>query len=121
MTRDHGLDTLLDLDGTVIDQGGGYWIKVEAMRVQVSLNRPHGIKYSLSLHEPSGARIVGYDNAHAPPGRGRRQYSGQRFSFDHRHRHAADKGIRYDFSTPYQLLEDFFSEADEVLKSHRRY
>jgi hypothetical protein len=30
MPRDTGLDTLLDLDGTIIDQGGGYWVKIEA-------------------------------------------------------------------------------------------
>jgi len=30
MPRDTGLDTLLDLDGTIIDQGQGYWIKIGA-------------------------------------------------------------------------------------------
>lgn len=40
MQEDHTLDTLLDLDGYIIDQEGGYWIKVEARRVEVSENVP---------------------------------------------------------------------------------
>jgi hypothetical protein len=28
--RDTGLDALLDLDGYIIDQDGGYWVKIEA-------------------------------------------------------------------------------------------
>lgn len=121
MSRDQGLDTLLDLHGTIVDQGNGYWIKVEAIVVNVSNDRPHGIKYSLSLHEPSGKRIMGYDNAHALSKKGGRKYSGHVFGFDHRHRNVADKGIKYDFSTPYQLMKDFFGEADKVLKIHRGY
>jgi hypothetical protein len=30
MPRDTGLDTLFDLNGTIIDQGGGYWVTIEA-------------------------------------------------------------------------------------------
>jgi hypothetical protein len=116
MYRNPGLETLLELDGTIVDQGSGYWIKVEAMRVEVSNARPHGIKYSLSLHEPSGARIMGYDNAHALSAKGCRKYSVQAVGFDHRHRHSADKGVRYNFATPYKLLEDFFSDVDRILK-----
>ena len=52
MQADTGLDTLLDLDGYTIDQKGGYWIKFEARRVPVSADIPHGIRYSLTLHEP---------------------------------------------------------------------
>jgi len=50
--RDTGLDTLLDLDGYIIDQDGGYWVKIEAAMQEPAIGRPHGIKYSLSLHEP---------------------------------------------------------------------
>ncbi len=35
MVRDDGLDTLLDLDGYLIDQGDGYWVKIEARREDV--------------------------------------------------------------------------------------
>lgn len=116
MFRYPGLETLLELNGTIVDQGDGYWIKIEAVRVEVSNRRPHGIKYSLSLHEPSGTRIMGYDNAHAISGKVHRKYSFQGSGFDHRHRHSADTGVRYNFTTPYKLLEDFFADVDRILK-----
>ncbi len=64
MRRDNGIDTLLDLHDQVIDQGSGYWIKIEAWQVFISEEIPHGVRYSLTLHEPYGKRILGYDNAH---------------------------------------------------------
>jgi hypothetical protein len=69
MKGDPAIDTLLDLHGSILDQGGGYWIKIEAWTVEVSNAVPHGIRYSLTLHEPYGKRLLGYDNAHAikPP------------------------------------------------------
>ena len=68
--HDHaGLQNLLDLAGSVIDQGDGYWLKIEAWSVEPSKEMPHGIRYALTLHEPYGKRILGYDNAHGikPP------------------------------------------------------
>jgi len=32
MRDDLGLETLLDLNDSIIDQGNGYWIKIEAWR-----------------------------------------------------------------------------------------
>ena len=64
--RDHSLDTLLDLDGTTFFsvEGQGYWVKFDVKRVATSAERPHGLKYSLTLHDPKNRRIVGFDNAH---------------------------------------------------------
>jgi hypothetical protein len=47
-----GLQNLLDLAGSIIDQGDGYWIKIEAWSVTPSDMIPHGIRYALTLHEP---------------------------------------------------------------------
>ncbi len=68
-TPDIGLETLLDLDGSILEQEGGYWIKIEARRVPSSEHAMHGIRYSLTLHDKYGIRVLGYDNAHAvkPP------------------------------------------------------
>jgi len=116
MTRDTGIDTLLELHNQVIDQGNGYWIKLEAWRVQVSLAIPHGIRYSLTLHEPSGKRVLGYDNAHAVKQSNPYIYAGKIRAEDHKHRHSDDKGIAYTFTDAYQLLSDFFADVDRVLK-----
>ena len=115
----HGLETLLDLHGSVLDQGDGYWIKIEAWRTQVSDDVPHGIRYSLSLHEPHGKRLLGYDNAHAVRPRGGFRYAGnksQRWPFDHRHRHLGDEGEPDGFQSAWQVLEYFFRGADRVLR-----
>jgi hypothetical protein len=113
---DPGVSTLLDLHNQILSQDDGYWIKIEAWQVAVSQGIPHGIRYSLTLHEPYGERILGYDNAHPlQPPRGFK-YSGRRLPYDHKHRHASDQGIAYEFKDAYQLLSDFFSEVDRVLK-----
>jgi len=64
--RDHSLELLLDLDGLHFAQEGGIWIKYEVSTVKTTVERPHGIKYSLTLHDPQGQRIFGIDNAHRP-------------------------------------------------------
>lgn len=111
-----GLGTLLDLNGQIIDQGNGYWIKIEAWRVPASEDIPHGIRYSLTLHEPYGRRILGYDNAHAVRLPKKFRFAGVRSPYDHRHRYASDTGVPYEFRGAYQLLSDFFEEVDRVLK-----
>ena len=117
MKRDKGLDTLLDLDGSIFVQEDKSWIKIETKRLKAPSNeRPHGIKYSLTLHSPDGARILGFDNAHAVKVKSRKKYFGQIITYDHQH-HSTDESITsYSFSSPEQLLEDFFHEVDEYLK-----
>jgi hypothetical protein len=111
---DHEIRTLLDLNDQVLDQEHGYWIKIEAWEVKPSSGVPHGIRYTLTLHAPSGKRILGYDNAHAVSVKGHK-YSGRRLPFDHKHRHVADLGVPYEFKSVYKLLSDFFAEVDSVL------
>jgi hypothetical protein len=82
-------------------------------RVGVSAVRPHGLKYSLTLHGPAGERIIGFDNAHAvrmsagPGGR-------NRGAADHRHRLGAVRPYRFRGAAG--LLEDFWAEVDGFLK-----
>jgi hypothetical protein len=113
--RDTEIDTLLDLHGSILEQGNGYWIKLEAWQVEVSDPIPHGIRYSLTLHEPYGNRILGYDNAHAVKPPKKFKYAGRILAFDHKHRHASDKGVPYGFKDAQQLLVDFFADVDRVL------
>ncbi len=62
MYKDPGIENLLALDGQIVDQHHGYWVKIEARRVEPTAEIPHGIRYSLTLHEPYGKRILGYLN-----------------------------------------------------------
>ncbi len=116
---DSGLQNLLNLNDSVLDQGDGYWIKIVAWSVLPTVFIPHGIRYSLTLHEPFGKRIMGYDNAHGHKPASKFKYAGLRVPYDHKHRHAADEGVLYQFVDAHQLLSDFFVEADRVLAQHR--
>ncbi|MFP4615537.1 MAG: DUF6516 family protein, partial [Thiohalorhabdus sp.] len=60
------METLLDLNGEMIRLNNGYSVKFEARQVSPNENLPHGIRYSLTLHDPNNKRVLGYDNAHAP-------------------------------------------------------
>ena len=113
---DVGLDTLLDLDGSILEQEGGYWIKIEVRRIPPSEHARHGIRYSLTLHNRYGNRVLGYDNAHAVKPPKKFKFVGRRLPYDHRHRTASDKGEPYVFESAHRLLEDFFAEVDRVIK-----
>lgn len=77
-----GVRNLLDLHDSILDQGDGYWIKIEAWAVAPNMDVPHGIRYSLTLHEPYGKRILGYDNAHRVKPHKKFKYAGQRLPYD---------------------------------------
>ena len=84
-----------------------------AQRVPADIDRPHGVSYSLTLHEPSGRRVFGIDNAH--PVQSRRGPSGRRSAArDHLHR---DESVRpYAYRGAESVLEDFWREVDAILK-----
>jgi hypothetical protein len=107
------LEYLLELDGQLLVQAGGYWVKIEARRQPSSVHAPHGIRYSLTLHDPAGERLVGFDNAHGVRGRGR--FAAQRIEYDHWHPDGRPVAP-YRFTNAGQLLEDFFAAVDQVLK-----
>jgi hypothetical protein len=93
------------------DAEGKYIVRFVVREVAESLERPHGLQYSLTLHDERGTRLVGFDNAHTAPARkGRRK----RAAHDHRHRMTTSKP--YEYRDAATLLEDFWSEVDAVLK-----
>ncbi|OGT42436.1 MAG: hypothetical protein A3F42_07820 [Gammaproteobacteria bacterium RIFCSPHIGHO2_12_FULL_37_34] len=115
MAHGKDIDTLLDLDGVVIEQAGGYWTKFEVRRIAQTTERiPHGIRYSLTLHDRHGERMMGFDNAHVVKVSKKGKHRGRK-TYDHRHRHAKDEGVPYEFVDAYQLLKDFWSEVDKTL------
>ena len=114
--HDVSLETLLGLDGSVLEQENGFWIKVEVRAVEASEHIPHGIRYCLTLHDRYGTRVLGYDNAHAVKLPKKFKFAGRRLSYDHRHRTSSDKGVPYLFESPQRLLEDFFAEVDRVIR-----
>jgi hypothetical protein len=72
------------------------------------------LRYSFTLHDPDGSRLVGFDNAHRAPPLGSR-FGRAGGEHDHWHRTADDSGRPYAFTTADQLLADFFTEVRRVL------
>ncbi|MEO6804848.1 MAG: DUF6516 family protein [Edaphobacter sp.] len=95
----------------------GYWLKFEIKRVETDATRPHGLRYSFTLHGPSGKRLVGFDNAHAIPALGSR-FKQKTVEHDHCHRTETDAGRPYKFIDAETLIEDFFTEIERVLEAH---
>ena len=95
----------------------GYWTKFEARKVEPNDHIPHGIKYSLTLHNRRNERIIGYDNAHAIKRKGNK-YIANRIVWDHKHKQ--DVVEAYEFDSAGQLLEDFWTDVDRILKEEKR-
>ena len=116
MTRaHHELHYLLDLDGEVmvLDRESNYWVKFRVKVVEVTADCPHGIRYSLTLHNRENQRIAGIDNAHEITvgcGPGRKRSSAR----DHKHRFA--KVTPYKFIDPGTLITDFWQLVDSVIR-----
>ena len=107
---------ILDLDGETIEVGNGYWVTMRFREVKADDGRPHGFGYALSFHAPSGKRLIGYDNAHAPKviASGPARPSKQVIEFDHVHRGEIVRP--YEFKSPGELMEDFWQDVEFVLK-----
>lgn len=115
MPRDEPFETLLDLDGErfVIDRERLYWVKFEAKIATPTRHRPMGIKYTLTLHDRNNNRIFGMDNAHRPALKRKHRYSPKKVAYDHIHDHGIVEN--YEFSTPEQLLADFWASVERIL------
>lgn len=103
---------LLELDGEIFPMDSGYWTKIEAKLVTSNAHIPHGIKYSLTLHDRNNIRILGYDNAHGIKPK-RKKYGAKRTVWDHKHERKIVEP--YEFETPAQLLEDFWINVEKIL------
>ncbi len=95
MASPSDLRLLFELQTKRQDVAAGWWWKIDVWEAKES---PGGVRYALSLHDPEGRRVLGYDNDH------RRH-----------HCHPPDRGRPYDFTTCEQLICDFFDDVDRFL------
>ncbi len=113
---EHALEFLLSFHGRIHHLEQGYWLKCEIRRVPRTPQRPHGLRYSFTLHGPGGQRLLGYDNAHEIGRPGRYRMLCQ--THDHWHRNSGDPGTPYAFTTVDRLLADFERDVRRVLAAH---
>jgi hypothetical protein len=87
----------------------GWSMRLRARRVEVTKGRPDGVKYSLTLHDQGGRRLLGFDNAHGLP---------RVDAFDHQHGFRNTKKMRpYSYVDGDSLLADFFQKAKAACES----
>ena len=110
--NDPGLTALLDLDGEIFPMVNGFWTKIEAKMVTQSDGISHGVRYSLTLHNSSNLRVLGYDNAHRFK-TGRKGFGTKVTAWDHIHE--GNKVKRYKFESAGQLLEDFWNDVQRII------
>src|SRR5476649_54387 len=97
---------LLDYDHRRYWLVNGWSIRFRIAEVEASTERPHGIKYSFTLHDVVGTRLLGFDNAHGVP---RQQ------EYDHRHRFRnTNEILAYEFRGTDELISDFFAAVERV-------
>jgi hypothetical protein len=87
------LEALFNLNGGIFPMENGYWAKFEAYQVEPSKQIPHGVKYSLSLHDRNNVRVLGFDNAHGIKPR-RKKYGARKITWDHNASEREDYTIR---------------------------
>ena len=114
---DSGLANLLALHDTEAHRDDGYWWKIEAWEVQPTKERPHGIRYNLTLHNKYNKRVFGMDNAHAVKPLKKKGFSAKQYDYDHIHKSASDKGTPYEFKDSATLLNDFFTGIDRTIEA----
>ena len=111
--NDPGLVALLDLDGEIFPMVNGFWTKIDAKAVMQSNKIPHGVRYSLTLHNKSNLRVLGYDNAHGFK-TARKGFGSKLIEWDHKHE--GTKVRPYKFQSAGQLLEDFWNDVEHIIE-----
>ncbi|MDN5850182.1 MAG: DUF6516 family protein [Nitrococcus sp.] len=111
---EHTLEFLLAFDGRRHWYPSGYYVKFAIRRVPPTRERPHGLRYSFTLHDPEDKRLIGFDNAHIVTATGTR-FKPRPVTADHWHRTESDPGRPYAFKDAETLTEDFFAEVERVL------
>jgi hypothetical protein len=107
----------LDLDRETFEVGGDFWATSRVRAVEPSDEIPHGFRYALTMHTPRDGRIIGYDNAHMPEnliGTGKPDGTSI-VAWDHRHLRDSE-ARHYEFRSPEQLLQDFWSDVYRILR-----
>jgi hypothetical protein len=81
----------------------GWSIRCRVRQAHTTEGRPHGLKYSFTLHDVDGTRLLGYDNG---------QGVAKKYEYDHRHPFRdTDEHVAYNFSDADTLLADFFASV----------
>jgi hypothetical protein len=108
MMSDEALQRLLDYNRRRFWLENGWSIRFRIAASPVTMGRPNGIKYSFTLHDTDGTRLLGFDNAHGVS---------RVTAFDHRHRFRRTQDlVPYDFIGADELICDFFDALEQACR-----
>ena len=103
------MQRLLDYNRRRIWMTNGWCLRFQIKEVPLTPERPHGIKYSFTLHDVDMSRLLGFDNAHGVP---------RRITYDHKHRFGRQETlVPYAYYGADALLVDFFDEVDRACQA----
>lgn len=106
--EDYQLFNLLAYDGRRMNLQNGWCMRFSFLLVNETPARPHGIKYSLTLHDISMTRLLGFDNAHGIP-----RYA----TYDHKHPFKRVHDLQpYKYIDADTLISDFFTAVEHACK-----
>ena len=89
----------------------GWYVQFQARIADITEGRPYGLKYSLTLHDESGQRLLGFDNAH-----GYRKLKA--VAHDHQHRFRRTIEVEaYHYRDSFTLIDDFLTSVALVCRS----
>ena len=112
---DDGWGYLLSLHRQKIRYDDDHWVTIRVTRIPPSKGRPDGVRYAFTLHDRYDERILGYDNSRAvKTATGPAMKSKIAERFDHIDRKGKNS-IPYVFTTPYDLVADFFAHVERIL------
>jgi len=113
---DWAIEWLLNLNRFRVGLDNGYWWTVRATKVEPSDGQPHGLNYSITLHNEDGKRVLGFDNSHAVDvGSGPSRKSRRPIAWDHKHEKGKEP-VPYEFESPVKLIEDFLAALNAYLE-----
>jgi hypothetical protein len=105
---DEAMRRLLDYNRRRYWLANGWSIRFQVVEVAATAGRPHGVKYSFTLHDVDRTRLLGFDNAHGVP---RAQ------AYDHRHRfRRTAELVPYDFRGADELICNFFDAVEKACR-----
>lgn len=105
---EEALERLLAYHGRRYWLENGWSVRFRIRTVEQSSERPHGLRYSFTLHDETGERLLGFDNAHGVA---------RKLELDHSHRFRTTDQLRpYKFQDADQLLVDFFEAIERACK-----
>ncbi len=115
----NNLKPLFHLQNAILDQGAGYYGKIEVDETLDTKRYPTGMTFRLSLHDESGKSLIVMDNHRLRTPLSENGFAVRLFGYRGDAQRADQHYDLKRYSGPWELLYDFFKEIDAVLEERK--